>query len=56
MIIWGGVAQSFYFDTGGRYNPVTDTWAATSIVNAPEARDLHTTVWTGSEMVALGWI
>ena len=31
-----------------------DTWAATSINNAPEARFLHTAVWTGSEMIVWG--
>ena len=28
-----------------------DAWAATNTVNAPIARDLHTAVWTGSEMI-----
>jgi hypothetical protein len=31
-----------------------DAWAATSTVNAPTARDLHTAVWTGSEMIVWG--
>jgi hypothetical protein len=31
-----------------------DAWAATSTVNAPSARDLHTAVWTGSEMIVWG--
>src|SRR5213080_326210 len=29
MIVWGGVGSSL-FNTGGRYNPVTDSWTATS--------------------------
>jgi N-acetylneuraminic acid mutarotase len=31
-----------------------DTWTATMIVNAPDAREFHTAVWTGSEMIIWG--
>jgi N-acetylneuraminic acid mutarotase len=31
-----------------------DTWTATSVVNAPDARDGHTAVWTGGEMIVWG--
>jgi N-acetylneuraminic acid mutarotase len=31
-----------------------DAWGATSTVNAPTARDSHTAVWTGSEMIVWG--
>ena len=31
-----------------------DAWAATSTVNAPTAREFHTAVWTGSEMIVWG--
>jgi len=41
-------------NTGGRYNPGTDSWTATSITNAPTARVGHTAVWTGSEMIVWG--
>ncbi|MBI3950985.1 MAG: hypothetical protein HY314_11085 [Acidobacteria bacterium] len=41
-------------DTGGRYNPATDTWTATSSSGAPNARSFHTAVWTGSEMIVWG--
>ena len=56
MIVWGGAVNSFpyYSNTGGRYNPTTDSWTATSIVSAPEARDGHTVVWTGTEMIVWG--
>jgi N-acetylneuraminic acid mutarotase len=33
---------------------VDDTWAPTSITNAPDARFNHTAVWTGSEMIVWG--
>ena len=51
MIVWGGGAG---LNTGGRYNPVTDTWTATSSTNVPEGRVAHTAVWTGSEMIVWG--
>src|SRR4029453_16803892 len=56
MIIWGGGTSSFgpFFNTGGRYNPSTDSWSATSTSSAPGARGYHTAVWTGSEMIIWG--
>ena len=56
MIVWGGVGccSSCRLNTGGRYNPTTDSWTATSTINAPEARWLHTVEWTGSEMIVWG--
>src|SRR5215472_8345938 len=53
MIVWGGNSGT-YLNTGERYNPSTDSWTATSIVNAPDARGNHTAVWTGTEMVVWG--
>ena len=54
MIVWGGFDDSFNdVNTGGRYNPGTDSWTATSTV-APDARQNHTAVWTGSEMIVWG--
>jgi hypothetical protein len=54
MIIWGGLRLDDYLNTGGRYNPGTDSWTATSVTNAPTGRDWHTAVWTGSEMIVWG--
>ena len=51
MIVWGG---NDYLNTGGRYNPSTDSWIATSTTNAPSARNGHTVVWTGAEMIVWG--
>jgi N-acetylneuraminic acid mutarotase len=59
MIVWGGcgVGDFCYLNTGGRYNPVTDTWSSISTTNSPEGRYLHTAVWTGSEMIVWGgWL
>ena len=65
MIIWGGdpfsgpLGSPVYFNTGGRYDPATDSWAATSLTsgsdaNVPAARHYHTAVWTGTEMIVWG--
>ncbi len=54
MIVWGGQDSSGVFNTGGRYNPATDTWTATSLTGAPSARSQHTAVWTGTEMIVWG--
>src|SRR5215472_2285081 len=55
MIVWGGGTTLTFFDTGGRYNPATDTWTATNnTTKAPTARDRHTAVSTGSEMIIWG--
>jgi N-acetylneuraminic acid mutarotase len=58
MIIWGGayhgVGPPVYFNTGGRYDPSTNSWTATSTPSAPSGRELHTAVWTGNEMIIWG--
>jgi N-acetylneuraminic acid mutarotase len=58
MIVWGGFfndgGTNHFLNTGGRYNPGTDSWIATSTAGAPAARDEHTAVWTGSEMIVWG--
>src|SRR5207249_9201066 len=53
MIVWGGTDGAF-LNTGGRYNPGTNSWTATSTTSAPAGRDTHTAVWTGSEMIDWG--
>ncbi len=66
MIIWGGETWSedgafpYYtaLDTGGIYDPVEDTWIATSpspLTGAlPSPRLDHIAVWTGDEMIIWG--
>ncbi len=52
MIVWGGSSSQ---TSGGRYNPVTDTWTPTSItLDTPGPRSLHSAVWTGTEMIVWG--
>ena len=54
MIVWGGLDGITLLNTGGRYNPSTDSWIATSTTNVPPDRELHTAVWTGNEMIVWG--
>lgn len=61
MIVWGGdvineaTGNSNVTNTGGCYDPTTDTWIATSTSSGvPSARRYHTAVWTGSEMIVWG--
>ena len=59
MIVWGGwggagCTSNCTLNSGGRYNPETDTWSATSDINAPSVRLDHKAFWTGSEMIVWG--
>ncbi len=57
MIMWGGCSGHPEFCTtqqGGRYNPTTDTWSQTSIVDSASPRRWHDAIWTGSEMIVWG--
>src|SRR5205823_2241312 len=58
MIVWGGSPTATntvnFLNTGGRYDPSTNSWSATDITGAPLARVFHTAVWTGSEMIVWG--
>ncbi|PYJ69125.1 MAG: hypothetical protein DME76_10115 [Verrucomicrobia bacterium] len=50
MIVWGGFLYQFgpqYLNTGGKYDPNTDTWSATTTANAPAGRWSHTGVPSG---------
>ena len=57
MIIWGGIGPVIgRLNTGGLYNPATNTWSPTddSGFNVPEARAGHAAVWTGTVMIIWG--
>lgn len=58
MIVWGGTTStggmSGRTNSGGRYNPATDTWTAMSTSGAPEPREHHAAVWTGTRMIVWG--
>ena len=52
MLVWGGYGDVGYDRVGGRYDPMTDTWTSMSV--GPKGRQLHTAVWTGSELIVWG--
>jgi len=60
VIVWGGyqldlaTERDVYFDTGGRYDPTTDSWTPTSLAGTPRARTAHSAIWTGNVMVVWG--
>ena len=57
MIVWGGYffdGSDHFLNSGGRYNPNTNSWTATTTTNAPDGRTTHTAVWTGSDMIVWG--
>jgi N-acetylneuraminic acid mutarotase len=57
MIVWGGEPGSggaAATNTGGRYDPASDSWVATATAGAPAPRLDHTAVWTGTEMIVWG--
>src|SRR5262249_55234906 len=58
MIVWGGSPDTninhAVLNTGGKYNPTSDSWTATGLTGVPSARVSHTAVWTGSEMIVWG--
>jgi N-acetylneuraminic acid mutarotase len=56
MIVWGGLGNDGVgvLNTGGKYNPSTNSWTVASTTNAPEGRAAHRAVWTGNEMIVWG--
>jgi N-acetylneuraminic acid mutarotase len=57
LIVWGGCNNhdcSQDVHTGGRYNPTTAVWTPTTTDHVIEARQFHTMVWTGSEVLVWG--
>ncbi|MFA5795220.1 MAG: kelch repeat-containing protein [Candidatus Brocadiia bacterium] len=56
MIVWGGTdTDGNQLNSGGIYDPLTNTWQATQqSANPPPVRRRHTAVWTGTQMVIFG--
>ena len=50
MIVWGGSSNGVVVNSGARYDPATDTWAAISSNGAPFVH-WPTVVWTGTQML-----
>jgi hypothetical protein len=53
MIVWGGFGTEL-LQTGGIYDPATDTWEAIPVADAPPRRSSHTSVWSASDMIVWG--
>ncbi|HEX4823302.1 MAG TPA: MopE-related protein [Candidatus Polarisedimenticolaceae bacterium] len=51
MIVWGGYGGGGATNTGGRYDPVTDTWTPTTTTGGPGSRYQHLAVWAGTRMI-----
>jgi hypothetical protein len=57
MIIWGGCFGGecqITTNTGGRYNPSSNSWVATAVPPVPFQRNPFVSVWTGTEMLIWG--
>lgn len=57
MLIWGGRAggsNNTYPQTGGIYNPDTNSWENLSGKNIASGHSYHTAVWSGTEMLVWG--
>jgi VCBS repeat-containing protein len=58
VIAWGGCTGSpfcdIYYNSGGRYNPDTNSWTAVNMTGVPSVRSSHQAIWTGSEMIIWG--
>ncbi len=58
MLVWGGQRDGDWTyidtDTGGLYDPETDSWTPMSTVNAPPASIGSSSVWTGSRFIVWG--
>mgnify|MGYP001814380340 CR=1 FL=1 len=54
MLVWRGQGLQGALRTGGRYDPVFDSWSPTSTTDAPEPRYLHTALWADGFVVIWG--
>jgi hypothetical protein len=58
MIVWGGRSfsgsQETRLNSGGRFNPASNSWSSTNVLAAPDPIGEPTAVWTGDRMVVWG--
>jgi HYR domain-containing protein len=57
IIVWGGYASDgsgTLLQSGGMYDPSSDSWTSTSAIHAPEPRAYHVAVWAGTQMIVWG--
>ena len=55
MIVWAGYDGNNGVNTGGKYNPGTNSWTATTTTNAPEAQIRSPGGVDGERNDYLGW-
>lgn len=55
-VFWGGYddTTSSVVNTGGRYDPISDSWQSTNLSGAPSARTGFAGHWTGRMMIVWG--
>ncbi len=53
MFIFGG-ADASLSNSGGVYDPTTDSWSSISTLDAPIARQRHSAVWLANQMFIFG--
>lgn len=54
MIVWGGYSGAAYLNSGGQYDPILDSWTATTTTGAPAIRQEHTAITSGNKMYVWG--
>lgn len=54
VIVWGGDRVGTATDTGGIYDPTSNSWTPTSLENAPSARWVVSAAWTEQGMLIFG--
>ena len=64
MLVWGGFTDTHsryqgghadaHLNTGGRYDPSSDSWKTITTQGAPSKRWLNSMVWTGKEAIIWG--
>ena len=56
MIVFGGqpLGGGGYINTGGLFNPSTNSWTDAPTTDAPSGRLQHTAIWTGTNMIIFG--
>jgi N-acetylneuraminic acid mutarotase len=55
MVVWGGDnGDNLGLNTGSMFDPVANSWTATTLTGAPSARHHHSAVWTTNRMIVWG--
>jgi N-acetylneuraminic acid mutarotase len=57
MVVFGGLENLntiVHLNSGGVYDPNTDTWSSLSDYDAPSARAYHSAVWSGEKIYVFG--